>query len=100
MSHGGRVGRALRATGLVAAGVVLVLVSAVMLIVPAASPRRLVAGTLEAGDPSFYAVPANPPAAPPGTLVRSEELWSAPTGSRAWRVLYHSTDLAGRDAVL
>lgn len=100
MSHGGRVGRALRATGLVAAGVVLVLVSAVMLFVPAASPRRLVAGTLEAGDPSFYAVPANPPAAPPGTLVRSEELWSAPTGSRAWRVLYHSTDLAGRDAVL
>jgi dienelactone hydrolase len=80
--------------------VVFVLVSAVMLFVPAASPRRLVAGTLEAGDPSFYAVAANTPPAPSGTLVGSEELRSAPVGSRAWRVLYHSTDLDGRDAVL
>jgi hypothetical protein len=38
-----------------------VLTTAAMLFVPAASPRRVVAGTLEAIDASFYAVPANPP---------------------------------------
>ncbi|HEU4999723.1 MAG TPA: alpha/beta fold hydrolase [Lapillicoccus sp.] len=100
MRHGGRVGRALRTTAFVAAGVVLLLMTAAMLFVPAASPRRLVAGTLEAIDKSFYAVPANTPAGPPGSLVRSQALRSAPAGSRAWRVLYHSTDLAGRDTVL
>ena len=71
-----------------------------MLLLPAASPRRLVTGALEAGDPAFYAVPTSTPAAPPGTVVRSEELLSVPDGSRAWRVLYHSTDPAGRDTVL
>jgi acetyl esterase/lipase len=84
----------------VAATAVLVLVTVAMVLIPAAGPRRLIAGTLEAGDPQFYAVPASTPAAPPGTLVRSEELLSAPDGSRAWRVLYHSTDLGGRDTVL
>ena len=54
--------RAVRGTALVAAGVVLVLVSAVMLLVPAAGPRRVVAGLLEAENPSFYAVPASTPA--------------------------------------
>lgn len=100
MGPQGRTTRAVRATALVAAGVVLVLVSAVMLLVPAASPRRVVAGLLEAEDPSFYAVPASMPPAPPGTLVRSQELFSAPAGAWAWRVLYHSTDLAGHDAVV
>ena len=100
MRHRGRVQRALRLTALLAGGLVLVLVTTIMLFIPAASPRRLVAGTLEAIDAPFYSVPANTSAAPPGTLVRSQELLSAPTGSRAWRVLYHSTDLAGRDTVL
>ncbi|MEP6648697.1 MAG: lipase family protein [Lapillicoccus sp.] len=92
--------RALRTTVFVAGGVVLVLVTAAMLFVPAASPRRLIAGALEVGDPSFYAVPPTTTAAPPGTLVRSEELRSAPAGSRGWRVLYHSTDADNRDAVV
>jgi hypothetical protein len=95
MSRRGRASRALRLAVGVAATAVLVLVTAVMTLIPAASPRRLVAGALEAGAPSFYAVPVNAPAAPPGTLLRSEELRSAPAGSRAWRVLYHSTDLTG-----
>jgi hypothetical protein len=85
---------------MLAAGLVVVMVSAAMLLVPAASPRRVVAGPLEAENPSFHTVPAATPAAPPGTLVRSEELFSAPAGARAWRALYHSTDLAGRDAVV
>jgi len=96
----GRVKRGLRVTAAVAGAVVLVLVTTAMVLVPAASPRRLVAGLLEAGDPSFYAVPPSTPAAPPGTLVRAQELLSAPAGSRAWRVLYHSSDLGGHDTVL
>ena len=82
----GRVKRGLRVTAAVAGAVVLVLVMTPMVLVPAASPRGLVAGLLEAGVPSFYAIPSSTPAAPPGTLVRAQELLSAPAGSRAWRV--------------
>lgn len=100
MSGRGTLRRGLRVTALVALGVVVILVTVAMLLLPPASPRRLVAGLLETGDPSFYAVPAATPAAAPGTPVRSEELLSAPDGTRAWRVLFHSTDLDGRDAVV
>ena len=100
MAGRGRLRRGFVVTAAVIATLVLVVMTVAMLLLPAASPRRLVTGALEAGDPSFYAVPTSTPAAPPGTVVRSEELLSAPDGSRAWRVLYHSTDLAGRDTVL
>ena len=96
----GRLRRGSVVVAAVVATAFLVIVTAAMLLLPGASPRRIIAGTLEAGDPSFYTVPSSTPAAPPGTLLRSEELLSAPDGSRAWRVLYHSTDLGGRDAVL
>ncbi|HEU4332671.1 MAG TPA: hypothetical protein VFR40_16275 [Lapillicoccus sp.] len=66
MRHRGRVQRALRLTALLAGGLVLVLVTTIMLFIPAASPRRLVAGTLEAIDAPFYSVPANTSAAPRG----------------------------------
>ena len=97
---GGGFRRGFVVTAAVVATLVLVVVTVAMLLLPAASPRRLVTGALEAGDPAFYAVPTSTPAAPPGTVVRSEELLSVPDGSRAWRVLYHSTDPAGRDTVL
>ena len=71
----------------------------VMATVPAASPRRLAAGVAEAGDASFYTPPPFV-AAPPGTVVRSERLGSAPNGAVAWRVLYHSTDAFGADIVV
>ena len=100
MAGRGRLRRGFVVTAAVVATLVLVVMTVAMLLLPAASPRRLVTGALEAGDLSFYAVPTSTPAAPPGTVVRSEELLSAPDESRAWRVLYHSTDLAGRDTVL
>jgi hypothetical protein len=53
--------RGLRVTALIAVGVVVVLVTLAMLLLPPANPRRLVAGLIEAGDPSFYAVPAATP---------------------------------------
>lgn len=46
---------------------------------------------------SFYEVPDPLPAGQPGELIRSLAITTAPSGSRAWRVLYHSTDLAGDD---
>jgi hypothetical protein len=36
------------------------------------------------------------PHAAPGTIIRKQAL-SAPTGSHAWRVLYHSRSVSGRD---
>ena len=45
----------------------------------------------------FYALPDPLPARPPGTLIRSERLLGAPDGAIAWRVIYHSRDLDGRD---
>ena len=45
----------------------------------------------------FYALPDPLLARPPGTLIRSERLLGAPNGAIAWRVLYHSRDLNGRD---
>jgi hypothetical protein len=36
----------------------------------------------------------------PGAIVRTQELDGPPAGSRAWRVLYHSTDQDGRDIVV
>jgi alpha-beta hydrolase superfamily lysophospholipase len=44
----------------------------------------------------FYAPPTPLPRAAPGTLIRSEPI-AATAGARAWRVLYHSKRLDGRD---
>jgi alpha-beta hydrolase superfamily lysophospholipase len=66
------------------AGAIVVLVA--LLLVPT---------TIAAAD-DFYAPPDPLPAAPPGTLIRSEPT-SAPVGARAWRILYHSRALDGRD---
>lgn len=48
----------------------------------------------------FYEVPAELPAGKPGEIVRSEVILEAPTGTRAWRILYHSTDQSGADIVV
>ena len=45
---------------------------------------------------SFFTVPTPLPPGQPGSIIRSERLYGAPTGARAWRVLYRSTDLRGR----
>jgi pimeloyl-ACP methyl ester carboxylesterase len=46
---------------------------------------------------SFNVLPSPLPPGPPGSIIRSERLLGAPDGAVAWRVLYHSTDLEGRD---
>lgn len=45
----------------------------------------------------FYEPPDPLPSGDPGDIIRSERLAGAPEGSRAWRVLYHSTGLDGED---
>jgi len=48
-------------------------------------------------DPAFYALPTPLPGGDPGEIIRIEPIASAPGGTRAWRVIYHSRDLAGAD---
>ena len=48
-------------------------------------------------DAAFYSLPADLPAGRPGEIIRSKRLLSAPAGARAWRVIYHSTDMDGKD---
>lgn len=55
---------------------------------------RAGAGSADATD--FYAVPDPLPAAKPGSLIRAARV-EAPDGAKAWRVLYHSRAVDGRD---
>ena len=48
-------------------------------------------------DPTFYTLPSPVPSGDPGAIIRSEPIASAPAGSSAWRVIYHSQNLAGED---
>lgn len=80
------------------ATVVLSVIAVILLLVVADGIRRVVEGEAElATDPAFYASPSPSPTAEPGTVIRSEEIASAPAGSTAWRVLYASRDLAGAE---
>lgn len=51
-----------------------------------------------AGD-AFYAGPAVRPRGGPGTLIWSQAI-DAPAGAHAWRILYKSRSVAGRDIVV
>lgn len=51
----------------------------------------------ELTDAQFYTLPETLPAGEPGDLIRAKTIDSSPAGTRAWRVIYHSTDLAGTD---
>lgn len=46
---------------------------------------------------AFYMLPNPLPEGAPGDLIRSEPISGAPFGTNAWRVIYHSRDLAGKD---
>lgn len=47
----------------------------------------------------FYAAPSPLPEGEPGAVVRAEPI-ASPDGAQAWRVLYHSRDVAGDDIVV
>lgn len=48
-------------------------------------------------DETFYELPADIPAGEPGEIIRIRPMLEAPAGSQAWRVIYHSRDMAGND---
>jgi pimeloyl-ACP methyl ester carboxylesterase len=49
---------------------------------------------------AFYTLPKSIPTAKPGTIFRQQKLFGAPDGAVAWRVIYHSRDLNGRDILV
>ncbi len=81
-----RFGRAL-AIGAVA-GAMLVSLAIVLLLVFARSTNPPKPG-------AFYQPPSPLPAAPPGTIVRTERVQDAPQGSEEWRILYLSKSFRG-----
>ena len=88
--------------GLVAAVLVgVVLVAAVLPSCTVQVDRRVVEGEVEERtEAAFYRVPDPLPPGRPGELVRAERLLGAPTGARAWRILYHSRDVHGTDVAV
>ncbi|MFJ6537731.1 alpha/beta fold hydrolase [Paenarthrobacter sp. NPDC091711] len=56
---------------------------------------------VESAVAPFYLAPTPAPeSAAPGTIVRQEPVVGAPGGAKAWRVLYHSTDVDGKDTLV
>ena len=77
------------------------IMGAISTVLAAATALTLLAvparGTASAGQGrDLYSVPDPLPSAPPGTIIRSEPI-AAPRGATAWRVLYHSESVDGRD---
>lgn len=81
------------------AAILTAMITAVGVIV-AAEELRIVADAAERpGVALFYEQPADAADGEPGTLVKTEELLGVPLASRAWRIMYRSTDVRG-DPVL
>jgi pimeloyl-ACP methyl ester carboxylesterase len=77
---------------------VIVAVTLLIVLLGAETLRRVSQGEAEkATDAPFYLPPSPLPGAEPGSVIRSEPIASAPMGTTAWRLLYHSRDLAGDD---
>jgi pimeloyl-ACP methyl ester carboxylesterase len=84
--------------------VLLAVVLAIALFAVACTPttvRRATGGAANIlTNAAFYSLPKHVPAGAPGTLFRVQRLLGAPNGSIAWRVIYHSRDLNGRDILV
>ncbi len=71
-------------------------VSAALGIAAAVIGVRLVGDALDrSGVAAFYAMPAEGATGAPGSLIRSEPLEGVPFDTRAWRVMYWTTDVHG-----
>jgi pimeloyl-ACP methyl ester carboxylesterase len=92
-AHAARPRRRRRA--LIVIGAVL---AVALILVAAEVTRRTLAEQEEArADPAFYTLPSPVPRGDPGEIIRTESIDSAPVGTSAWRVIYHSRDLVGAD---
>jgi pimeloyl-ACP methyl ester carboxylesterase len=79
------------------------LVTMAALVLTGCTPTQVVRGEDDVAEqwtvPAFYEQPVPLPAGGPGELIRSQRVIGAPTGSTAWRVLFHSTDTFGHPVV-
>lgn len=65
--------------------------------------KRLAVGAFESWtEQPFYELPqsANIPKNKPGSVIRTQKLYSTPQGIDGWRVMYTSTDRTGNDIVV
>ena len=67
-----------------------------VLVATSVAPAAGAAGRAPTGD-AFYLPPQPLAKAKPGTIIRSTPIADAPTGSRAWKILYHSRTVGGKD---
>lgn len=73
---------------------------AVVGVIVATQEARLIGDALERpGIDAFYAQPEDLPPGEPGSMVKLDPLLGAPFASRAWRIMYRTTDLHGRPAI-
>ncbi|MFK3679155.1 alpha/beta fold hydrolase [Microbacterium sp. NPDC090218] len=77
-----------------------ILLVALVLVATDVLRRTLAEQADQRTDPAFYALPAPLPEAAPGAIIRVASIDSAPVGTKAWRVIYHSRDLAGVDVAV
>ena len=75
---------------------VIVLSGSGVLVASSAAPAVGAAGRVPKGD-AFYVPPRPLAKAKAGTIIRSTPIGGAPTGARAWKILYHSRAVDGRD---
>jgi dienelactone hydrolase len=74
----------------------VILIAAVMAVTLVLAATISTAGAAVKQGDDFYTPPANMAKKPPGTIIRSAPI-AAPPGAKAWRVLYHSRSVDGRD---
>src|SRR5271156_1987388 len=75
--------------------VVIVVATLVQTIVSLEAPRILGDALQAPGIAAFYVQPPGAAAGAPGSLVKSDPLVGTPLASRAWRIMYRSTDVHG-----
>lgn len=99
-ARGRRIGR--RALVIVAVALAALLIASIPSILKLGDfAERIEEGMIaEPEVQAFYSIPSPAPAGSPGDVVRVERAVGAPSGSEAWRVLYHSTDETGADAIV
>lgn len=83
-----------------AASAAVVLVATLAACAPDTQRRIVEGATEELGDSAFYTPPSMVSPGRPGDIERQQEIFSAPAGSQAWRVLYHSVDAFGKDILV
>lgn len=81
---------------------VVILIAAAVVVAVIRTPARLWLSDLfqQPQTAAFYKLPNPLPEAKPGIIMRTERLDAAPNGTEAWRVLYHSTDLNGKNILV